>query len=105
MSNDNSGVGQSSQVFPLTGCLNSDGDIHEMEGYHPGPRQSFSQLLANFSHLSDLNLFNCRNLNSNGLETLAECCTSLEKLNIDEVRYLTDESVNRCESELCYSVA
>jgi len=80
-----------------TGCLNSDGDSHEMEGSTPcqcGPSLSFTSLLATFKHLSELNLFHCRNLHSAGLEHIAQCCHSLEKLNIDEVNYLSDESVN-----------
>ena len=51
------------------GCLNSDGDSHEMEGSTPcqcGPSLSFTSLLATFKHLSELNLFHCRNLHSAG---------------------------------------
>ena len=44
--------------------------------------------------VSELNLFHCRNLHSAGLVTIAEVCHSLEQLNIDEVNYLSDESVN-----------
>ena len=51
--------------------------------------------MGQFRQLADLNLFLCRNLHSSGLEHLANHCTNLTKLNIDEVNYLTDESVNR----------
>jgi len=80
-----------------TGCLNSDGDAHEMEGSTEcqcGPSLSFSSLLGHFPALTELNLFHCRNLHSAGLVTISEVCHSLEKLNIDEVNYLSDESVN-----------
>ena len=59
-----------------------------------GPDLSFTKLLANFTKLTDLNLFHCRNLHSKGLITLAESCQNLKVLNIDEVNYLSDESVN-----------
>ena len=59
-----------------------------------GPDLSFAKLLANFPQLTDLNLFHCRNLHSKGLMTLAESCQNLQVLNIDEVTYLSDESVN-----------
>jgi len=81
-----------------TGCLNGDGDSHEMEGSNKcncGDSNSFCHLLAEFPHLSDLNLFLARNLHSKGLELIAENCSSLTHLNIDEVNYLSDESVNR----------
>ena len=59
-----------------------------------GPDLSFAKLLGNFPKLTDLNLFHCRNLHSRGLMTLADCCHNLQVLNIDEVNYLSDESVN-----------
>lgn len=80
-----------------TGCLNGDGDTHEMEGSnkcHCGHSLSFSNLFGQFKHLTDLNLFLCRNLHSKGLEAIAEFCENLERLNIDEINYLSDESVN-----------
>ena len=55
---------------------------------------SFAKLLANFPQMTDLNLFHCRNLDSKGLMTLSESCQNLQVLNIDEVTYLSDESVN-----------
>ena len=36
----------------------------------------------------------CRNLHSCGLELIAEHCLNLDYLNIDEIQYLTDKSVN-----------
>eukprot|EP00092_Neocalanus_flemingeri_P106435 GFUD01136569.1.p1 GENE.GFUD01136569.1~~GFUD01136569.1.p1 ORF type:complete len:503 (+),score=118.76 GFUD01136569.1:59-1567(+) len=81
-----------------TGCLNGDGDTHEMEGSNKcycGDSLSFSILFGEFKHLTHLNLFLCRNLHSKGLEFLAEYCDHLERLNIDEINYLSDESVNR----------
>jgi len=81
-----------------TGCLNGDGDTHEMEGSnkcHCGHSLSFSILFGEFSHLTDLNLFLCRNLHSKGLEFIATYCENLERLNIDEINYLSDECVNR----------
>ena len=81
----------------ISGCYNCDGDSHEMEGSHAcqcGPNLSFPQLFSRLSNLRDLNLFHCRNLHSRGLETLAESCPHLERLNIDEINYLTDHSVN-----------
>jgi len=80
-----------------TGCLNGDGDTHEMEGSnkcHCGHSASFSILFGHFKHLTDLNLFLCRNLHSKGLESIAEFCENLEKLNIDEINYLSDDSIN-----------
>ena len=80
-----------------TGCLNGDGDTHEMEGSnkcHCGHSLSFSILFGQFKHLTYLNLFLCRNLHSKGLESIAEFCENLERLNIDEINYLSDESVN-----------
>jgi len=81
-----------------TGCLNGDGDTHEMEGSnkcHCGHSLSFSSLFGKFKHLADLNLFLCRNLHSKGLELIAEFCENLERLNIDEINYLSDDSMNR----------
>jgi len=83
--------------FEGTGCLNGDGDSHEMEGStmcRCGQSLSFSRLFGKFKCLRELNLFLCRNLNSIGLELIAEHCQNLEYLNIDEINYLTDESVN-----------
>jgi len=80
-----------------TGCLNGDGDTHEMEGSnkcHCGHSASFSILFGHFKHLTDLNLFLCRNLHSKGLESIAEFCENLERLNIDEINYLSDDSIN-----------
>ena len=85
------------ELFFLSGCLNNDGDSHEMEGSTEcrcGPGLSFSPLFGKFPLLTELNLFHCRNLHSAGLVHLAEVCLSLEKLNIDEVNYLSDESIN-----------
>ena len=67
-----------------------------MEGSTPcqcGPALSFAPIFGSFKQLTDLNLFHCRNLHSAGLVYIGECCLSLEKLNIDEVNYLSDESV------------
>jgi len=80
-----------------TGCLNGDGDSHEMEGSNKcncGHNLSFSNLFGQFKNLTEINLFLCRNLHSKGLEKIAEVCENLEKLNIDEINYLSDESVN-----------
>ena len=86
-----------------TGCLNGDGDSHEifygdeMEGSNKcncGNNLSFSNLFGQFKNLTEINLFLCRNLHSKGLEKIAEVCENLEKLNIDEINYLSDESVN-----------
>jgi len=80
-----------------TGCLNGDGDGHEMEGSNKcncGPNLSFSNLFGQFKNLTEINLFLCRNLHSKGLEKIAEVCENLEKLNIDEINYLSDESIN-----------
>jgi len=79
-----------------TGCLNNDGDSHEMEGSntcHCSPSDSFSASLGRFSRLKELNLFLCKNLNSEGLDQIARGCDNLESLNIDEVNYLSDESM------------
>jgi len=81
-----------------TGCLNGDGDTHEMEGSNKcycGDSLSFSILFGQFQQLTDLNLFLCRNLHSRGLEFIAEYCVNLERLNIDEINYLSDESMNK----------
>jgi len=79
-----------------TGCLNDDGDSHEMEGSNRclcNPEDSFSIILGRFTNLTDLNLFLCKNLNSKGLEQIAKHCLVLESLNIDEVNYLNDDSM------------
>ena len=80
-----------------TGCLNGDGDAHEMEGSHMcqcGQIMSFSKFFGEFKKLTELNLFLCKNLHSKGLELIAKFCVSLESLNIDEINYLSDESIN-----------
>ena len=83
--------------FEGTNCLNGDGDSHEMEGStmcRRGQSLSFSRLFGKFKCLKELNLFLCRNLYSIDLELIAEHCQNLEYLNIDEIEYLTDKSVN-----------
>ena len=65
---------------------------------------SFSRLFGNFKCLRELNLFLCRNLHSIGLELIAEHCQNLEHLNIDEINYLTDESVNFFIKERCQTI-
>jgi len=80
-----------------TGCLNGDGDTHEMEGSNKcncGHNLSFSNLFGQFKNLTEINLFMCRNLHSKGLEKIAEVCENLERLNIDEINYLSDDSIN-----------
>jgi len=80
-----------------SGCLNGDGDTHEMEGSNKcncAHNLSFSDLFGQFKNLTELNLFLCKNLHSKGLEKIAEVCENLEKLNIDEINYLSDDSIN-----------
>jgi len=79
-----------------TGCLNGDcGDVHPIDcKCSCSSTVSFPLLLAGLSNLTKLNLFACRNLHSQGLQLLAETCVSLQSLNIDEVNYLSDDSVN-----------
>jgi len=86
-----------------TGCLNLNADAHWMEGCTPctcPPSGSFTNLLANFNNLSFLDLFHCRNLNNRGLEQIAEFCPKLTYINIDEVQYLSDDSVKYFISRL-----
>jgi len=79
-----------------TGCLNSG-----CGSFHPEdctcicvPEFSFPLLFAPLVHLTKVNLFACRNLHSAALRHLADTCTNLSSLNIDEVNYLSDASVN-----------
>jgi len=79
-----------------TGCLNKNADAHWMEGCTPCTcpvSGSFTNLFRNFSNLSFLDLFHCRNLNNKGLEQIADLCPNLTYINIDEVQYLADNSV------------
>ena len=78
-----------------TGCLNKDSDQHEMEGSNTCsclPSNSFTSVLRNFKLLNHLNLFACKNLNSRGLQEIADSCCSLQSLDIDEVNYLSDDA-------------
>jgi len=81
-----------------TGVLNADGDVHEMEGSNTcacGDKLSFGKLFSGFKSLESLNLFLSKNLHSKGLELLAEGCTNLTSLNIDEINYLSNQSFIR----------
>jgi F-box and leucine-rich repeat protein GRR1 len=83
--------------FQCTGCLNLDLDSHEMEGSNQcgcAADQSFTNLFKHFSALTSLDLFACKNLTSQGLVQIADNCPQLEELNIDEVNYLSDASLN-----------
>jgi len=74
-----------------------DHDSHEMEGSNKcgcAVALSFTNLLNKFTSLKSLNLFACKNLTSQGLVQIADHCPRLEELNIDEVNYLSDASVN-----------
>jgi len=78
-----------------TGCSNKDGEKHDLEGSSPCtclPSNSFGMALSSLKHLNSLNLFACKNLNSVGLQVIADGCPSLEIINIDEVNYLSDDS-------------
>jgi len=80
-----------------TGCLNLNADAHWMEGCTPctcPPSGSFTNLFINFKNLTVLSLFHCRNLNNRGLEQIADLCPKLTYINIDEVQYLNDQSIN-----------
>jgi hypothetical protein len=84
-------------ALQCTGCLNQDRDSHEMEGSNTcgcAADKSFTNLLKQFTCLQSLNLFACKNLTSHGLVQIADHCPLLEELNIDEVNYLSDDSVN-----------
>merc|ERR1711962_823258 len=58
------------------------------------PGFSFPLLFAPLVYLTTVNLFACRNLHSAALRHLADICTHLTSLNIDEVNYLNDACVN-----------
>ena len=51
-------------------------------------------IFGQFKNLTELNLFQCKNLHSKALVNIAEVCENLEKLNIDETSYLSDDSIN-----------
>jgi len=79
-----------------TGALNSG-----CGSFHPEdctcicvPEFSFPLLFAPLVYLTTVNLFACRNLHSAALRHLADICTHLTSLNIDEVNYLSDACVN-----------
>ncbi len=65
-----------------------DRDSHEMEGSNTcgcAMDQSFTNVFRHYAALQSLNLFACKNLNSQGLVQIADFCPNLEELNIDEV--------------------
>eukprot|EP00092_Neocalanus_flemingeri_P022884 GFUD01024811.1.p1 GENE.GFUD01024811.1~~GFUD01024811.1.p1 ORF type:complete len:513 (+),score=109.47 GFUD01024811.1:67-1605(+) len=86
----------------MTGCLN--GDVHKILWMDPivgepiegsnGVSLPFSVLFGKFKKLTCLNLFECGDLHSEGLEFIADC-DNLERLNIDAIDNLSDKSVNR----------
>ncbi len=77
-----------------TGCLNQDEDrrVNDCFRYYSTGTNCFSGLLKNFKNLTYLNLFSCKPLVNIGLQEIADGCTSLTSLNIDEVNYLSDTS-------------